>query len=47
MDGKLIKVASAKDEMVRLTIEMPRGSLTVDIMEFVDKTLDIRIPDER
>lgn len=47
MDAVLIKVSSTKDDMVRLTIDMPRQNLTVDILEFIDQQIDIRIPDEK
>lgn len=46
MEGKLVKVSSAKDEMVRLVIDVPRKNLTVDILEFIEKNLDVRILDE-
>lgn len=51
MEGTLISVKVSSSEKrgttARLTIDIPLASLTVDINEFVDKTLIIRIPDEK
>jgi len=47
MDAILTKVTSLKDNQIRLTIDMNRDDLTVDILDYVDKFLDVRIPDEK
>lgn len=46
MDGILVKVQSAKDSTVRVTIDIPKDRVTVDLMDYVDKPIDVRIPDE-
>lgn len=45
MDAVLTKVQSAKDEMIQLTVVMPRKNATVDMLDYVDKVVEIRIPD--
>lgn len=45
MDATLIKASSAKDDKIRLTFDVPRQSVTVDIFEYVDKIVDIKISD--
>ena len=47
MEGMLVKVSSAKDDTARLTIDVPRKNLTVDILEFVNKPIEVKIPDEQ
>jgi hypothetical protein len=48
MDAVLTSVASAKGDMVKLTMVMRRDALgSVDIFEYIDKGLDVRIPDEK
>ena len=47
MDAVLVKAASAKDNLIRLTVDIPRDNLTVDIFDYIDKPVDIRIPNEK
>lgn len=47
MEGTLVKFSSGKDDLIRLTIDIPKDKLTVDIVEYKDKKLDVRVPDER
>lgn len=46
MDAILVKVTSLKDNQIRLTVDMSRENLTVDPFDYIDKYIDIRVPDE-
>lgn len=47
MDAVLSSVASAKDDMVKLTFFMKRTDLgSIDPFEYVNKTMDLRVKDE-
>lgn len=47
MEGVLQKMQSAKDETVRLTIDIPKKNVTVDFMDYIDKPINVTIPDEK
>lgn len=47
MDAILVKMQSAKGEMVRLTVDIPKKNVTVDLMDYIDKPINITIPDEK
>ena len=46
LEGILLKMQSAKGENVRLTIDIPKKNVTVDLMDFIDKPINVTIPDE-
>lgn len=47
MDAVLASVASAKDDMVKLTFFMKRTDLgSIDPFEYINKPMDLRVKDE-
>jgi hypothetical protein len=46
MDAVLVKVTSLKDGFIRLTLDMAKDKMTVDPFDYIDKAVDLRIPDE-
>jgi len=47
LEGILLKMQSAKGENVRLTVDIPKKNVTVDLMDFIDKPINVTIPDEK
>lgn len=47
MEGILVKMQSAKDGFVQLTIKISKDKVTVDFMDYVDKPINVTIPDEK
>lgn len=46
MDVVLRKVASAKDDMVVITLVAHKDSITVDLFDYIDRLMDLRVTDE-
>jgi len=46
MDAILTKVTSAKDDMVVITLRAYKDAITVDLFDYIDKPVDLRVKDE-
>jgi hypothetical protein len=46
MDALLSKVSASKDDQVSVTLLMRRKDITVDLLDYVNKLVDMRIKDD-